>query len=68
MNDTLINTIQEKVEKALSIMRLNINNWGNGVEINEAIAIEKEINQIRTQLRRNHLVNLEKQINRILKY
>ena len=56
-----INTIQEKVDQALLIMTQNINNWGKGVEIEKAQILEKEINEIRSQLRRNHLVNLEKQ-------
>ena len=41
-------------------MSRNLNNWGDGLEIEAAISIEKEINEIRTQLRRDHLVNLEK--------
>ena len=56
-----INSIQEKVEEALKIMSVNLNNWGNEIEIDKAIAIEKEINAIRSQLRRSHLQNLEKQ-------
>jgi phosphate:Na+ symporter len=56
-----INSIQEKVEEALSIMSQNLNNWGNDVEIEKAISIEKEINTVRSQLRRGHLQNLEKQ-------
>jgi phosphate:Na+ symporter len=56
-----INRIQEKVETALALMSQNLSNWGNSVQIEEAKIIEKEINEIRTQLRRNHLVNLEKQ-------
>jgi len=56
-----INSIQEKVEEALSIMAWNLNNWGNDLEIEKAISIEKEINTIRSQLRRSHLQNLEKQ-------
>jgi phosphate:Na+ symporter len=55
-----INSIQEKVEEALTIMSRNLNNWGNGLEIETARIIEKDINDIRSQLRRNHLVNLEK--------
>ena len=57
----LKDTIQEKVDQALLIMTQNINNWGKGVEIEKAQILEKEINEIRSQLRRNHLVNLEKQ-------
>jgi phosphate:Na+ symporter len=56
-----INAIQEKVDQALLIMTQNINNWGKGVEIEKAQILEKEINEIRSQLRRSHLVNLEKQ-------
>ncbi len=56
-----INSIQEKVEEALSVMSENLNNWGNGLETEKAISIEKEINAIRSQLRRSHLQNLEKQ-------
>jgi phosphate:Na+ symporter len=55
-----INSIQEKVEAALAIMARNLNGWGNGLEIEKARTIEKEINEIRTELRTNHLVNLEK--------
>ena len=46
-----INSIQEKVEEALSVMSENLNNWGNGLETEKAISIEKEINAIRSQLR-----------------
>ncbi|MGD9328013.1 MAG: Na/Pi cotransporter family protein [Cyclobacteriaceae bacterium] len=56
-----INSIQEKVEEALSVMALNLNNWGNELEIEKATSIEKEINTVRSQLRRGHLQNLEKQ-------
>lgn len=55
-----INSIQEKVEQALSVMTKNLNNWGNSVEIERAKNIEREVNEIRTNLRRAHLVNLEK--------
>jgi phosphate:Na+ symporter len=55
-----INSIQEKVEEALSVMALNLNNWGKELEIEKALSIEKEINATRSQLRRNHLQNLEK--------
>lgn len=54
------NAIQEKVEEALTVMANNVNNWGNGVDLEKAISIEKEINEIRSKLRRNHLENLEK--------
>jgi phosphate:Na+ symporter len=53
--------IQEKVENALSLMSLNLNNWGNGLELDKATSLEKEINEIRSQLRKSHLLNLEKQ-------
>ncbi len=56
-----INSIQEKVEEALSIMAMNLNNWGNDLEIDKAVSIEKEINTVRSQLRKDHLQNLEKQ-------
>jgi phosphate:Na+ symporter len=56
-----INSIQKKVEEALTIMSLNLNNWGKDLEVEKAITIEKEINAIRSQLRRSHLQNLEKQ-------
>jgi phosphate:Na+ symporter len=56
-----INSIQEKVENALATMTQNLSSWGDGIEIEKAKDIEKEINEIRTQLRRNHLINLEKQ-------
>lgn len=55
-----INQIQGKVEESLALMRQNLNNWGNGIEFETAKSLEKEINEIRTQLRRNHLQNLEK--------
>jgi len=56
-----INSIQEKVEEALTVMANNVNNWGKGLNLEKAISIEKEINGIRSKLRRNHLENLEKQ-------
>ena len=56
-----INSIQEKVEEALTVMASNVNNWGKGVNLEKAISIEKEINAIRSKLRRDHLENLEKQ-------
>ena len=56
-----IYSIQEKVEGALSIMSMNLNNWGKDLEIEKALNIEKEINAIRSQLRGGHLQNLEKQ-------
>jgi len=55
-----INQIQEKVEEALEVMVTNLNNWGQNMDIEYAVSIEKEINQIRNTLRKEHLVNLEK--------
>ena len=42
-------------------MSENLNNWGNDLEIEKAITIEKDINAIRNQLRKGHMQNLEKQ-------
>jgi len=56
-----INSIQEKVEVALSFMTHNLNNWGTDLDFEKVEQIEKDINEIRSQLRRSHLKNLEKQ-------
>ena len=54
-----LNDMLNLVENAFEIMNKNLGNSPNNVTLDEAIASEKEINQLRNKLRKKHLKQME---------
>lgn len=55
-----LNQMFSLVEEALEIMRLNLDNSGNKIDIVEALRIEGQINELRDLIRKEHTEKLEK--------
>jgi phosphate:Na+ symporter len=55
-----IRKIHSKVSEGINLMLFNMDKWNHEVDLESAKQIEKEINQIRTELKTKHFENLEK--------
>lgn len=55
-----IRKIHSKVSEGINLMLFNMDKWNHEIDLESAKQIEKEINQIRTELKTKHFENLEK--------